>query len=306
MNTPHTGSERLSVNAFTLIEVLVASLVMVILVGILAYIASSVMDSWNRSSGKLSANAEARLALDLIAQDLETAVLRNNGQQWLRVEETAPDNIGGPYRSDSVYLKLFAPALDRQSSDGICAIAYALAYKESYQGGPETYALYRRVVDPQDTLDDYLSSQFDDPDSSAQGSLASPGRLNADWNIDLNNVAGDSIISDQSYLAGNIVSFKILIYDSSQETPRNGNINYDITDDYIFGGSDSNAGTNAPLYADIILTIITDQGAEMLKTRDIDGTRKTIIDLVSETADDAVTQHGKTLIRRVYFKSNPI
>ncbi len=292
MNTPHTSSERRSTNAFTLIEVLVASLVMVILVGILAYIASSVMDSWNRSSGKLSANAEARLALDLIAQDLETAVLRNNGQQWLRVEpSTFANDSDAPYdsgQSDSVTLKLFAPALDRESGDGICAIAYKLEYQSSYPNGPLTYALYRMVVDPNQTLNNYLSSRFDDPDSSAQGTLTDDKTIWSDATI--TNV--------ENYLVSNIVSFKILIYDSDQETPKNGTINYAITDDYIFGGSDSNAGTNVPLYADIILTIVTDQGMTLLNN--------IAQNLVPDNADDVVTQHGKTLIRRVYFKSNPI
>ncbi len=299
MDTANTFSSRRSANAFTLLEVLVASTVMVILVGIVAYIAGSVMNSWNRSSGRLSANAEARLALDLIAQDLETAVLRKNGQQWLRVEDANPMNIGGPYSSDSVNLKLFASALDRQAGDGICAIAYALAYKESYPGGPATYALYRRVIDPQDTLNDYLSSRFDDPNSSAQGSLASPGRLTADWDIDLTNVLAGSIISDQNYLTSNIVEFKILIYDASEETPKNGDIvDYTITSDYRYGGSDSNAGANTPIYADIILTTVTDQGITLLDN--------IAQGLVPDDANDVVTQHGKTLIRRVYFKSNPI
>ena len=77
MNTPETSFAQRSVRAFTLIEILVASSVMVVLVGIVAYITGSVMNSWNRSSGKLSSNAEARLALDLLTQDLEAAVERS-------------------------------------------------------------------------------------------------------------------------------------------------------------------------------------------------------------------------------------
>ena len=280
---------RYSNRGFTLVEILVASTVMVILVGIVASIAGRVMDSWNRSSGKLSANAEARLALDLIAMDLETLVLRNNGQQWLRVEETEPSDIGGPYSSDSVNLKLFAPAMDRQSSDGVCAIAYKLAYQPSYTGGPSTYALYRMVVSPQVTLENYLSSRFDDPDSSAQGTLADDNSV-ADWrNVTITNVA--------NYLVSNVVEFKILIYDTSQ-TLRNAATNHNITGDYIFGGTGSNSGTNVPLHADIILTVITDQGMALLNNIQLG--------LIPGDADDVVTQNAETLIRRVYFESNPI
>ena len=43
--------------AFTLIEIMVATVIMVILVGLVIQITSEVLKVWNRSSGKLSANA---------------------------------------------------------------------------------------------------------------------------------------------------------------------------------------------------------------------------------------------------------
>lgn len=300
MPASKTYSKRTATRAFTLIEILVASTVMVILVGIVAYIASSVMNSWNRSSGKLSANAEARFALDIIAQDLETAVLRNNGQQWLLVERaTLP--INAPYdtnQSNSVVLKLFAPALDRQDGDGICAIAYQLQYKASYSSGPDTYALYRMVVRPQVTLNNYLSSSFDDPAAGAtvQGNLLGPGRGGADWS--------DASITDVSnYLASNIVSFKVILYDSSSEPDP---VNADpasnlINADYAFGGVSATGDpeSTAPLlYADIILTVVTDQGLELLNNIEQG--------LIPDDPGDVVIQHGETFVRRVSFKSNPI
>ena len=79
-------SNRQARSAFTLIELMVATVVMLILVGLVVEITFNVLNAWNRASGKLAANAEARIAMDLLTQDLQTAVLRNNGQQWLRVE----------------------------------------------------------------------------------------------------------------------------------------------------------------------------------------------------------------------------
>ena len=78
--------------------------------------------------------------MDLITQDLETAVFRNNGQQWLRVQ--GPEDTDSDFKDDTVSLKLFSPALDRpqQFPDGtdipgdICAIGYYLREKESYSG----------------------------------------------------------------------------------------------------------------------------------------------------------------------------
>ena len=298
MAAKKTYVRRSSVNAFTLIEVLVASVVMVILVGIVAYIAGTVMDSWNRSSGKLSANSEGRFALEMIAQDLETAVLRNNGMQWLRVEEPTSLNNNPPFPSNSVVLKLFAHTANQQGSEGISAIAYKLEYKESYPSGPRSYALYRMVVSPQDTFTNYLSSRFEDPTASSTVQRSLTGAI---WD--------DATISgNENYLVGNVVEFKVLIYDSNTTSslPRNGTVNYSVTDDYIFGGADSNAGSDLPIYADIILTVVTDEGAEKLKTRDIGGSLTRVIDLIPEDGDDVVAQEGETLIRRVYFKTSPI
>ena len=50
-------------SAFTLIEIMVASVVMVVLTGLVIQITSEVLKVWSRSSGKLSANAEARIAM---------------------------------------------------------------------------------------------------------------------------------------------------------------------------------------------------------------------------------------------------
>lgn len=300
MTTPGKQLKRASNQAFTLIEVLVASAVMVILVGIVAFIAGRVMESWNRSSGKLSANAEARFVLDVIARDLETAVLQTNGQQWLRVESATLAN-NAPYdsdQSDSVLLKLFAPALDRQSGDGICAIAYRLEYKPSYDGGPDTYALYRMVVDPETTLENYLSSGYDDPaaDATVQGSLGGDGRAPADWS--------DATITDEAnYLAGNIVSFKVFLYDTaSVPDPVNANpsTNAINADYYAFGGVSSSAtptpeSTDPLLYADIVLTVVTDEGMQLLNNIEQN--------LVSNDPGDVVVKNSKTFVRRVCFSS---
>ena len=74
---------------------MVATVIMVVLVGLVIQITSEVLKVWSRSSGKLAANAEARIAMDMITQDLETAVFRNNGQQWLRVEAPNTEQSGG-------------------------------------------------------------------------------------------------------------------------------------------------------------------------------------------------------------------
>jgi prepilin-type N-terminal cleavage/methylation domain-containing protein len=306
MKTFHIKMKNKAKRAFTLIEIMVATVIMVVLVGLVIQITGEVLKVWARSSGKLSANAEARIAMDLITQDLETAVFRNNGQQWLRVEapkETVESGVG-LYTDQTVSLKLFSPALDRPKEDAsgvaipgdICAIGYRLAYKKSYTGtnAPEVYALYRRVVDPKITFNDYMGPGVGDPQLTLDNQT-----LWADF-------GDDSITDDANYLAGNIIEFKVLIYEQpaivgglvvpSNATPEG---KLEAGRDYAYGGdpdTDSAVSAKQLLYADIILTVITDVGLEMLNN----------LGKIPETAPEIVQQHGQTFTRRVNFMAHPL
>ncbi len=291
---------RFSNKAFTLIEIMVATVIMVILVGLVIQITSEVLKVWNRSSGKLSANSEARIAMDLLTQDLETAVFRNNGQQWFRVE--APIDPGGDYTNQTVALKLFSPALDRPEGPGdICAIGYRLAYKNTYGSatGPKVYALYRKVVNPQVTFDDYMGSSSDA--ASPQLSLITSG--DADWS----ETGVGSITDDANYLVSNIVEFKVLVYEDDGSSTNIKPVNADtaapssVSKTYAYGGnvmSDTAdvIGINPLLYADIILTIVSDEGLEKLAN----------LDKIPETAEEVVLQHGEVFTRRVNFLARPL
>ena len=70
---------------YTLIEILVTTTIMVILSGLAIQIIAQVVNIWSRSSGKLSTLAEARVAMDVIANDLEGLVLRNDGYEWFKI-----------------------------------------------------------------------------------------------------------------------------------------------------------------------------------------------------------------------------
>lgn len=303
----HNSFSRLSSSVkrgFTLIEIMVATVIMVILVGLVIQITSEVLNVWNRSSGKLSANAEARIALDLLTQDLETAVFRNNGQQWLRVEGPEAVEASAPYQSQTVALKLFTPALDRPTleTDGvtpipgdICAVAYRLEYRESYDQTGVTdpvkvYALYRAIARPDATFNSLMGSPSEGT-SSVQYSLESAPSF---W-------ASNSIVQDNNYLVSNVVDFKVIVYvddgtGNSAPTPANANqVTLALQGDYAFGGD----GTSDPLlYADISLTVISDEGLELLQN--IDEGR------IIDNAVDVVREHGEVFTRRVNFLARPL
>jgi prepilin-type N-terminal cleavage/methylation domain-containing protein len=280
----------MSKKAFTLIEIMVATVIMVVLVGLVIQITSEVLKVWNRSSGKLSANAEARIAMDLLTQDLETAVFRNNGQQWLRVE--SPQNPAGPYNDQTVALKLFSPALDRDqlSSGDICAIGYRLSYREAYSGATDKiYALYRSIARPDATFNLLMGSPSDG--SSPQLQLVGQSFWDkADIEV------------DENYLAGNIVDFKVILYeDDGSATPNP--VNWDpnagslLPGDYAYGGTGATPITDPLLYAEIRLTVMSDEGLKILNNLAGSG--------YSDVAD-VVREHGEVFTRRVNFLARPL
>ncbi|MEM7012306.1 MAG: prepilin-type N-terminal cleavage/methylation domain-containing protein, partial [Verrucomicrobiota bacterium] len=82
MNTSK-DSKKKKRSAFTLLEILIATFVMALLVGVVLQITTNVLGLWNSSTGRLSANYSAQVVLDLVAQDLESAIFRADGNEWL-------------------------------------------------------------------------------------------------------------------------------------------------------------------------------------------------------------------------------
>ncbi|NBB81143.1 MAG: prepilin-type N-terminal cleavage/methylation domain-containing protein [Verrucomicrobia bacterium] len=249
-------------NAFTLIEIMVATAVMVVLVGLVIQITSQVLNVWNRSSGKLAANAQARIAMDLLTQDLETAVFRNNGMMWLEATQEDLDNpftISG-YKTTT--LKLFAPALDRPEGPGdICAIGYLLAYRNpidgTASGEDQTFVLYRNVVSPEDTFNNLMGD---------------PNQLTLDggkWSEP--NIIGSGAGSEGgNFLVSSIVDFQITFYAADDGDP---NTSEEIPPGSLirFGGASPTVGVGAPgnfnrplAYADIMLRVLTDEALAVI------------------------------------------
>ncbi len=81
--------------AFTLIELLVAAGITVLLVGFIAAIVTHVSGFWSRSTGRLSAEAQARYALDQLTLDLQSAQFRDDGRTWFAVSVPANTATSG-------------------------------------------------------------------------------------------------------------------------------------------------------------------------------------------------------------------
>lgn len=68
--------------AFTLIELLVAASITVVLAGFIFVIVRNVATTWTRASGRLGADAQARVVLEQLATDLQGAQFRDDGGVW--------------------------------------------------------------------------------------------------------------------------------------------------------------------------------------------------------------------------------
>lgn len=75
-------------NGFTLLELLVAVTITLVLAGIMLAVTTGTLSLWRRAQDNFSANTQAKLALDMIERDLETACCRKDaiGTVWLAVD----------------------------------------------------------------------------------------------------------------------------------------------------------------------------------------------------------------------------
>ncbi len=146
---------------FTVVELLVASAVTLLLVGLMLKVTSSVLGSYDKIHGKLSANNDVLHALNTVVADLESMVYRNDGNIWLAAEmvdsrfntaRSGGDNLWlspssptrqkpqgidldeNQYGQNGVWLRFFTSAYDRDKKDqfggdihgNINAVAYQL------------------------------------------------------------------------------------------------------------------------------------------------------------------------------------
>ena len=291
---------------------MVATVIMVIMVGLVIWITSQVLNVWNKSTGKLAANAEARIAMDFLTSDLEAAVFRNNGQQWMRVEGGAGGNLLAsnppPYASQTVALKFFSSVTDSNPgiAGDICGVSYRLAYQGSYNGAaaPDVYALYRAIEEPDITFNTLL----------AAGNLTLP--TTSIWN-------GATVTNPDNFLAANVVDFQVFLYSINPTDDRELALNPVQGDDgnpvqgddgnpvqgaggnmfdYVYGGDVSGLvlapGVNdvpiLPSYADIILRVISEEAMALLSSGNFAQSG-------FATADAYIAANSQVFTRRVYF-----
>lgn len=320
MNTQISSSRDKTRSAFTLIEIMVATVVMVVLTGLVIQITSEVLKVWNRSSGKLAANAEARITIDLLAQDLESAVLDNGGLQWM---EAIQENVDGPLDGGdfkTTRLLLFAAAIDRPTKDAnkdiipgdICAISYQLMYQDPVDGldSPldNAFALHRRIIDSKTTFEILLGEGNQNDFSKWNGTTPSsvvPSSVPRKDNINVYPYTGDP----ENYLSSNIVDFRVDFYVEDDGNPNTKTLvsSYGGVDT-IYGGDNATVGPQSSgdnalkkqlAYAEITLVIISDEALQVIQN---DAWAQTGY----ETDEGYISANSEVYTRRVNFLARPL
>lgn len=304
--------------AFTLVEIMAATGIMLIIILLVLSLTSNVLSSWNRSSDRLASNAEARVALNLLQSDLESMIIRNRDICWLEVNYTSVGTATGINASD---LYFYAPSLERplkKSDDsqiigGIGAIAYQLAYENPFipnqnQGDQPAplYGLYRFVVDTENTFRSFLDMNAYNGGSGSGNTLLSeyfsgeePGIEYYDESGNLSTINATTIVSSENFLSQHIAEFLVIFWYEEDRNNDGTPERYAVTSDGTASGTPESfvyadalyVGGSPPLnvnivYADVKLTVLAEEGAKLLNSGTI-------------SFEEAVAQYGEVFSRRI-------
>lgn len=103
---------------FTIIELLVAVGVTAILVALMLSITINVLNGWNRSSGRLSNENQARLILDQLSQDIQGAIMRRDLNTWLAATvQRDQSGTGDSAMSGTLFTGAWSGTVKPDSSD---------------------------------------------------------------------------------------------------------------------------------------------------------------------------------------------
>ena len=310
-----------STRAFTILELLIASAVSIILLGLFLTVSNNLLDAWGNSRDSLSGNAKARVILNTLASDLESAIIRNTEGVWLacdllettgnsgrwesstpqkptgavslQIDLEDPDLSANDYRFGVAgsWIRFFASPIDAsESGDGgdVNAIAYQLIRRKPHSRSSdldEGYNLYRSVVRADHTLDEIIEDEGYFIDAFEGPSYAGQaGEIQAPRN-------------DSSLLARDVVDFGIVFYD--QDTVGR------LRPIYPLPGASNTfrvPDNGRPSSAEIFVRVLEEEGAKILNAYE----RGLIPTEDPDFWWNTVNQYSTVYTHRVYFKGGTL
>ncbi len=290
MNTPTMHSRR---QGFTLMEVLVSSALTVVILTMLFTVLIGAMNAWQTGTNRLQGNADARMALDSIAQDLQSIVVRQTSidQEWLYADQVPVANA--PEGTRSTWLTFFAPSLDREPNQqgDIVAISYKVGFQDPLSTNTPAFpifGLYKHMIDTRNTFNlalglENVRADFWNGNPTLEQNLFAPQSVNP--------------LSPQSLLIPNVVDFNVdwNVHTIGSVQPLSSDANIRLNNS-LFAGV--NEFPNTPVgggrieSADISLTILTEEGRRMVQTYGRAGT-------LPQNLDRVIREHGRVYTKRV-------
>ncbi len=259
-------------------EVLVSSALTVVILTMLFTVLIGAMNAWQTGTNRLQGNADARMALDSIATDLQSMVVRQTSinQEWLYSQRLPV--LGLPFNRNSTMILFFAPSLDREPDQqgDIVAIQYQVAFADPLSGDPNgnvtssdynIFGLYKRmestvhtfnlVLGNEDIWDDYWSTR--------------------------------TAPRSRDLLIPNVVEFHVAWNIQTGMTSR---IDKELRLTNSLALQPSSPASAKIESADISLTILTDEGMRMAQTFARAGN-------LPQNLDRVIREHGRVYTKRV-------
>jgi prepilin-type N-terminal cleavage/methylation domain-containing protein len=259
--------------AFTLLELLVAMAILSIFVVLALRLASDSLAQWERGNSQLKTNLQARLVMEWIERDLQTALVRQDGGEWLRWE---PEELALPagFPVPVGKLMLFSQAGELHPDpdnpgeqnllSGLAAVAYDVDYTDPLlppgAGGTasrDRLGIYRLALDPAYTFERGFVE-------------ATPANLQTDfWNVLPPDIG---VVLPEHLLIENVAGFRVVLEfvdgdGATLRTEATETISVGVDGDLRIGAG-SGAVTHPAarvLSAEITLWILDSRGANLLR-----------------------------------------
>lgn len=221
---PKPSPQKSAHKGFTLIELLVSMTITLLIVGGLVSVTSTALTTFRQSTNDLRGYRQAKTALDQIALDLESLVIRNgNDFEWLNAsaERSTAGGVTG-YYSELIFLSAVTDRYNgvvTTNPGDVSAVQYGIKYinpiSNSATGGNNTFVLYRELTDPDDAFNTHLAQQT--LPSAPINDLAAPANFLCEnireftiaFNILHTNDDGDEIITKVPVLNTNDDGYKV-------------------------------------------------------------------------------------------------
>ncbi len=319
---------------FTLLELLVAISITLALAGVLLSVTTGTLSIWRRVQGNFSNSTQAKLALDYLERDLHSAIHRSDTTKWLALDLTndpveltkhgwaaAPAAPGSTKPATAFSYSQPLPGTVAVGLDGITRARFALGgawlrfvtlnpanfpVVVAYQivrrpppglavtsPPPAHYLLYRTELTPADTL----ATGYDVGIAAYTSAVQVPAAAVAPTSI------GNPVLADM--LADNVVDFGVWFYARNangsllQLFPEN---NSDLQHGAI--GNGTLPGNRYPEVADVMVRILSDEGAALLENMENGRGRSAVATDVEWWA--LVEQHSQVFVRRIELKGGAL